>query len=99
MKIEALKELAVKPKIQRLWRASKLLGVPIYSEKLNDMNVFDMAFMDWLIYFEDQENVRKYKNSFFDQDFEDYFNEEAPPVDMAEFDVNNADEWEEVTDE
>lgn len=94
-----IKDLAAKPKIRRLWRASKLLGVPIYSEALSDMNIFDMAFMDWLIYFEDPENVNRYKSSFEDPDFDDYFNEEAPPVDPSSYDINNEDEWEEVSDE
>ncbi|WP_311486618.1 hypothetical protein [uncultured Anaerococcus sp.] len=54
--------------------------------------------METLNYFDNPENLVKYKRSFADPDFEEYWNEEAPEVETPEqkVDVSNEDEWEEV---
>lgn len=54
--------------------------------------------METLIYFDNPENLVKYKRSFADPDFEEYWNQEIPDVEVPDkkVDVSNEDEWEEV---
>lgn len=52
--------------------------------------------MGWLKYFDNPDNIEKYRRSFSDPEFEDWWNEEAPAVDKKVIDVSNEDEWEEV---
>lgn len=51
--------------------------------------------METLIYFDNPENLVKYKRSFADPDFEEYWNEEVPEPENK-VDISNDDEWEEV---
>lgn len=81
-----IQEIALNPLIQRLWKASKIYGVPIYDPKVVNLNAYDLSLIEWLIRFDNPENVEKYKNVIVDEDFDDYY--------------NNPGEWEEVmTDE
>nr|DAJ28327.1 MAG TPA: hypothetical protein [Herelleviridae sp.] len=51
-----------------------------------NLNAYDLSLIEWLIRFDNPENVEKYKNVIVDEDFDDYY--------------SNPDEWEEVvTDE
>lgn len=92
--------------MRKLWAASKILNCSIFDEKLREYNAFDLNLLDWLIYFDDPRNIQQYKRTFVDPEFEDYWNEDLPPVEEKsaeenpveeqKVDVNNEDEWEEV---
>lgn len=89
-----IKEIASNPWMRSLWKASKILSCPIYDSRLADYNEFDLELMETLNYFDNPSNLIKYKRSYADPDFEEYWNEEAPEV--KKVDVSNEDEWEEV---
>lgn len=91
-----LKELAVNPWIRSLWKASNILGCSIFDDRLAEYTRYDLELMGWLKYFDNPENIEKYRRSFSDPEFEDWWNEEAPAVEKKKVDVSNEDEWEEV---
>ena len=77
-----LQEIATNPWTRSLWKASKILGCPI----------FDKRLAEYLV---------KYKRSYADPDFEEYWNEETseipePLETEKKVDISNDDEWEEV---
>ncbi|MCW6701382.1 hypothetical protein NH288_04700 [Anaerococcus sp. NML200537] len=82
--------------MRKLRKASKILNCSIFDERLKEFNAFDLNLLDWLIYFDDPENVEKHKNTFVDPEFEKYWNEDVPIVEENKVDVNNENEWEEV---
>lgn len=74
--------IALDTRIKRLWKASKILGVPIFDESLKDYNVYDLVLMEWLELFEDPRIETKYKNTAYDDDFNEYYNsDEYMPAD------------------
>ena len=93
-----VQEIATNPWTRSLWKASKIIGVPIFDKRLAEYNEFDLELMETLIYFDDSRNLAKYKRSFADPDFEEYWNQEIPDVEAPkqEVDISNEDEWEEV---
>lgn len=93
-----VQEIATNPWTRSLWKASKIIGVPIFDKRLAEYNEFDLELMETLIYFDDPRNLAKYKRSFADPDFEEYWNQEIPDVETPkqEVDISNEDEWEEV---
>lgn len=90
-----VQEIATNPWMRSLWKVSKILGCPIFDRRLAEYNEFDLEFMETLNYFDNPENLIKYKRSFADPDFEEYWNEEAPEPENK-VDISNDDEWEEV---
>ncbi len=68
-----------------LWKASRMFNVPLYDDKIKDLNVFDLKIMDYLTVFENPKALEDYKKRFIDTEFEDYVKE-----------TEESDEWEEV---
>lgn len=96
-----LQEIATNPWTRSLWKASKILGCPIFDRRLAEYNEFDLELMETLNYFDNPENLVKYKRSYADPDFEEYWNEETseipePLETEKKVDISNDDEWEEV---
>lgn len=83
------------PKIKRLWKASKIYGVPITDPMLSELNIYDLIFIDYLTYFENPENEHAFKNTYFDDEFNEYFNsqEYIPAIPVND---NGIDKWEEL---
>ena len=50
-----IQEIALNPLIQRLWKASKIYGVPIYDPKVVNLNAYDLSLIEWLIRFDNPE--------------------------------------------
>ena len=69
----------------RLWKASRMFNVPLYDDKIKDLNVFDLNLMQYLTVFENPKALEDYKKRFIDTEFEDYVKE-----------TEENDEWEEV---
>lgn len=59
--------------IKGLWKASKIYGVPLHHPLLQELNVYDLQLMDYLEYFENPENEQEFKNSYRDDDFDEFW--------------------------
>lgn len=68
--------------MQKLWKASKLFKVPLSHPYISNLNAYDLLLIEWLEYFDNPENIDRYKKVIVDEDFEKYY--------------ENPDEWEEV---
>ena len=68
-----------------------------------EFNDFDLELIQFLDYFEKPENEAKYKNTFIDDDFNEFWDnyEEMSPDEGVDndVDVENEDEWVEVENE
>ena len=90
-----ISELATQENLRRLWKASKIYSVPLTDPKLRDLNQYDLLLMEYLEVFEDPEVLDKFKRTIHDDEFDELWNETAPPKE-EEPDVFDESEWEEV---
>lgn len=70
--------------------------MPIFDPLIASLNEYDLELMSYLSYFEDPDNEKEFLNTYYDKDFDEYFNSdeyiEADPRERENF----VDEWEEV---
>lgn len=70
--------------------------MPIFDPLIASLNEYDLELMSYLSYFEDPDNEKTFLNTYYDKDFDEYFNSdeyiEADPRKREDF----VDEWEEV---
>lgn len=85
------------PRVKRLWKASKLYQLPLFDPVMAEFNDYDLELLQYLEYFENPENEKKYKNTFIDDDFNEFWEnyEDIPPD--SNVDISNESEWVEVT--
>lgn len=88
--------------MRRLWKASKIYHVPLTDPLLRDLNAYDLSMIEYLEAFEDPEVLKSFKNRFYDDDFEDYWNSNGE-IEDSNSDTKDiepvSDEWVEVTTE
>lgn len=82
--------------MRSLWRAAKRLKCNLFDEKLSQLTDYDLAFLDLLEYFDDYKTLENYRNSFTDDDFNEFVKRAQEGYD--DLSVYDDSDWEEVKD-
>lgn len=65
-------EIAKLPLAQRLWRISKLFGIPLNDERMQNMTPFELEFYEYSSIVEDPEKLKALENRFYDDEYDEW---------------------------
>ena len=68
-------EIAIQPNMRMIWTAMKLFRVPITHEYIQNLTEFDLQFIDVSTALDNPKFYEKIKNTFYDEEFDEYANE------------------------
>ena len=85
------------PLARRLWKISKFYQLPFSDERIQKLNIFDINFCELSMLADDPKALERYKNTFYDPDFDEWLAEveneaenpkkEENPFDYSEYEV------------
>lgn len=93
-----LAKLATNSRLRTIYRLCKNLSIPPTDPFIQSLTDYDLELYYYLDSFEDPEVLRKYKQRVTDESFEDYWNEEAPEVDIENVDSSKLEDWEVIAE-
>lgn len=67
-------DLASQPLMRKLWLAMKTFNVPITHPYIQQLTDFDLEFISWSTRFDDPKVLDKYKNTVYDDEFDEWWN-------------------------
>ena len=72
-----MQKIAMTQTMRQIWEAMKLFHVPMTHEYIQNLNEFDLEFIDWSYALDKPGVMDKLRNTVYDEDFDDYVNEVA----------------------
>lgn len=63
------------PLARRLWQISKIYHTPINDERIQDLNIYDIEFIELSLIADDPEKLRKLEESFYDDEYDEWVKE------------------------
>lgn len=63
----------MEPLMRKIWAAMKLFKVPINHQYIQSLTSYDLAFIEWSTALDNPEFAEKYKNTFYDDEFDDFW--------------------------
>lgn len=81
-----------------MYKICKAFGVPPTDPYIQGLTYEDVVLLEYLDLFQDPEELRRFKNTYVDEAFDDYWNEEAPEADYSNVDPNKIEDWEVVSE-
>lgn len=92
------------PLARRLWRVSKFYSLPLNDQRIQDLDPYDLEFIEYSMIADDPKQLNKLKNYYFDPDFDEWleeFDEEQKAKEKAKESQNEdrqyGEKYEEVT--
>lgn len=68
-------QLASQPLMRKIWLAMKTFNVPITHPYIQNLTDFDLEFIQWASLFDNPKILKKYQNTIYDDEFDDWYNE------------------------
>ena len=81
-------EIAEQPLAKRLWRMCKFFNLPLNDERMQALDIYDIEFYEMSMIAEDPDKLNRYKNSFYDTDYDDWVED----FEKEQDEINNAPE-------
>lgn len=66
--------MASQPLMRKLWLAMKTFNVPITHPYIQQLTDFDLEFISWSTRFDDPKVLDKYRNTVYDDEFDEWWN-------------------------
>lgn len=97
-------EIVQTPLARRMWRISKFYHLPLNDQRIQDLDIYDLEFIEHSMIADDPKQLEKLKNYYFDPEFDEWleeFDEEqkskAPEAEIStEHNHKYGEEYEEV---
>lgn len=67
-------DIASQPLMRKLWLAMKTFNVPITHPHIQQLTDFDLEFISWSTRFDDHKVLDKYRNTVYDDEFDEWYN-------------------------